>query len=199
MTSVVDSVLGSAMGLREGSALGIGMGFREGSFVDSGEGSAFVSVWLSCSGLLLPGTCVSSLSTMSEEGMTPNCLLSVSMSTISDLGMSVVMTQSNALGIITAFLLLCLGRVSVMMISCLMDLVVGSACCLLHLPEMDCIYAAVVVGLCTHLHCAATLLPQANGAPIPVHSSTHAPLVQYCLDSLLSFEEGLREGVIAHF
>ena len=57
---------------------------------------------------LLPGVCASSLQTMSGEGVTPNCcsILHASTSTISNIGMSVEMTWSYAMGLITAFLLL---------------------------------------------------------------------------------------------
>ena len=117
-------------------------------------------------------------------------------------------TWSYAMGIITAFLLFYLCCVPMVMVSCMMDFVGGSMSCIMdfaggsmsHMMDfvVDCLHLALVVGLCSHLHHAATLLPPANGPPIPVHSSTHAPLVQYCLDSLLGFKEGLREDDTAH-
>ena len=103
-----------------------------------------------------------------------------------------------AMGLIVAFLffyLCCVPMVMDLAMSCMIDFVA------------DCLCIALMVSLCSpgghvcnidHLHHAATLFPPANGPPITVYSSTHAPLVQYCLESLLGFKEGLKEGLIAH-
>ena len=80
-------------------------------------------------------------------------------------------------------------------VNCMMTFVGGSMSCMMDFVT-GCLYIVLMVGLCSQNHHTATLLPPANGPPIPVYSSTHVPLVQYCLDSLL--REGLREGVIAH-